>query len=188
MKVNGNENISSGRDTTINNYNNYSSTGEKDDLGIIQNIFDNVLDKVKDKEPHETLSSKTKDKLIHIKDKIEINFNNNDDREEVKTYFTKLYSKISFVEKAFQVLSNEEQSEFHYYILSNYKKLKRSKENYTSIQILEKLTDIFMPEANIKNPTYQSIAQSIVLFFFDDCTIFEKTKVEPKQTSIFDCL
>ncbi|WP_179348028.1 hypothetical protein [Winogradskyella pacifica] len=190
IKTSGDDNITSGRDTVIeqNTFNTYEGLGEKDELGIIQNIFDTVLSVVKSDKSYNTESSKTKDKLIHIKDKIEINFKDNDEREEVKVYFTKLYSKIYFVEKAFQVLDSEEQNVFHYYVLNNYKKLKRSDKNYTQMQILDNLTNIFIPKIHVKNPIYQSIAQSIVLFFFDDCTIFEKTEIEPKQTSLFDGL
>jgi len=190
IKTSGEGNTVSGRDTVFegDSFNNFTVTGEKDELGIIQNIFDKVLNDVNKAEYIETESSKTRDKLIHIKEKIEINFKNNDEREEVKTYFTQLYSKISFVEKAFQVLDSEQQNEFHYYVMNNYKKLKRSDDNYSQIQILDNLTKVFIPKNQTKNPAYQSVAQSIVLFFFDDCTIFEKTQIEPKQISLFDGL
>lgn len=181
--INGNENILSNRDTYVNNF----ATDEKD-YGIITEIFEFVFKKINDDESTETESSSVKDKLIRIKEKIELNFKNAKEQNEVKEYFTKLYTKIFFVEKAFQALNSEEQNDIHFYISRIYNSLKRSDDNKSSIQILNELSLSFIPESHSQNPTYNSIAQGIVLFFFDDCTIFEKTDKEPDSPNLFDGL
>ncbi|WP_420573471.1 hypothetical protein [Kordia sp.] len=183
-RIDGDENIASGRDTIINNV-----SEDKQEYGVITDIFDFVLKKYKEENYEiDTESSSVRDKLIHIKKKVELNFSDADEQKEVKQYFNKLYTKINFVEKAFQTLDSEEQSDIHYYVLNNYNKIKNESKDVTQIQILYRLTDFFIPENSIKNPTYRSIAQSIVLFFFDDCTIFEKTSNESQQTSLFDLI
>ncbi|MDF0718235.1 hypothetical protein PY092_18885 [Muricauda sp. 334s03] len=185
-EINGDGNVASGRDTYITNNN---IQNESKDYGVIQTIFNHVFERVNgENREDEKKSSSAKDKLIHIKDKIELNFKTAEDIEEVKSYFTQLYTKISFVENAFQSLDSEEQTDIHYYILSHYKGLKRSSENLSPIKILSELTQIFIPEQYSQNPTYRGIAQAIVLFFFDDCTIFEKTKKEPRTPTLFDKL
>lgn len=182
--IEGDGNITSGRDTFINKV-----ELDSKDYGVIQTIFDHVLKRIKSENRVDNNKPySATDKLIHIKDKIDLNFKNSHDREEVKNYFTQLFTKINFVEKAFQSLDSDEQTDVHYYVLSYYNNLKRSDEALSPIQILTELTQIFIPEQHTQNPTYRGIAQSIVLFFFDDCTIFEKTKEEPRSPTLFDGL
>ena len=98
-----------------------------------------------------------------------------------------MFSKITAVEKSFQALDENDQQDVHFFISSNYYDIKREEQN--KIIILKKLSSIFIPPTQIKNPTYYSISQAIVLFFFDDCTIFEKTVNEINmQSNLFDQL
>ena len=182
-KTTGDGNISSGRDTFINQI-----EATKNDYGVIEIMFEFVLKKIEDNDDTDTKSSTTRDKLIHIKDKIELNFKTQVERSEVKEYFTKLYTKINFVEKAFQSLDTEEQNDVHFYILNNYNSLKRNDDETSPIEILTELAHGFIPENQLQNPTYKSIAHAIILFFFDDCTIFEKTSKEPIFPNLFDGL
>ncbi|MDN3595301.1 hypothetical protein [Zunongwangia endophytica] len=165
-KIKGDNNLMAGRDI----YQNFP----EEDYGVIDTIFNYVLDKIK--EGKSDKPSLTKDKLIHINEKIKLNFINKSERDEVRFYFTQLYLKINFVEKAFSTLNSQDQASIHYYIHSNYKKLKR--QSLRPINILIDLPEIFVPKKYSKNPSFKSIAQGIVLFFFDDCTIFEKTSSE----------
>ena len=178
-KIKGDKNVLAGRDVIFNN------EIEQEDYGVIETIFDYVLEKV-DERIDNNESSLSRDKLLHINDKINLNFTNEGERKNVQEYFTHLFLKISFVENAFASLSSDDQSDIHFYILNSYNKLKRKLK--TPIEILETLSEIFIPKNQIKNPNYQSIAQAIVLFFFDDCTIFEKTSKEESQKNLFSDL
>lgn len=162
----------------------YLNYTPEEDYGVIKTIFKYVLDKTESDQSDEP--SLSRDKLIHINEKIILNFSENSEREVVRKYFTQLYLKISFVEKAFSSLSNDEQSDIHFYIYSNYQEFKR--ESIKPIEILTKLSSTFIPSNQFKNPNFRSIAQAIVLFFFDDCTIFEKTPSEDTPNDLFSDL
>lgn len=159
----------------------YVQNTPEEDYGVIKTIFNYVLDKIDEDQPDEP--SLSRDKLIHINDKIKLNFTEKSERDEVKKYFTQLYLKINFVEKAFSSLGSDDQADIHFYIFSKYKGLKRK--SIKPIDILTDLSEIFIPTNQSKNPNFISIAQGIVLFFFDDCTIFEKTSSEEVQNDLF---
>lgn len=177
--VDGNRNIVANRDNIFLT----QAISQEMELGVINNIFDFVIDEAKNLDLESSKKAFTSDRLVHIIKKININFSEKSEVHEVKQYFTNLYSKIHSVEKSFQALSEDDQESIHFYVSSKYFDLKRSE--MKPIEILKKLADIFIPPVNIKNPTYVSIAQSIILFFFDDCTIFEKTCDEGKQQDLF---
>lgn len=181
-KINGNENYTANRD--INVYQN-SVASQENELGVINDIFIYVIEASKEKESLPANKDVLKDKLLHLNEKIKLNFQNGDEVKEVKDYFTQLFSKISAVEKSFQTLDENDQEDVHFYISSAYQDLKRDEEN--KVTILKRLSEAFIPPNHSKNPSYVSIAQAIVLFFFDDCTIFEKTKKETNnQTNLFE--
>jgi|APLak6261698768_1056241.scaffolds.fasta_scaffold00258_8 DNA primase catalytic subunit len=183
-KVNGNKNITSGRDTTFNQYVT-NANNQEEELGIINEIFNFVIEEAKNIDVENSKKAFTSDRLIHIKNKIVLNFPEKEEIIEVQRYFTTLFTKIHSVEKSFQTLDENEQQSIHFYISSKYYDFKRKE--LKPIEILKKLAEIFIPPAQHKNPTYVSIAQSIVLFFFDDCTIFEKTILEENgQQSLFE--
>lgn len=176
--IKGNKNILANRDVNI-----YELPDEKREQGILEEIFQFVLDKIDNIE-----SNRTKpDKLLHTKEKIELNFRDNNEQEEVKIYFTNCYHKISLIEKYFETLDIEEQSDIHNYAYLNYQELKEKFKK--PILVLRELFKIFIPDLKEKDPQYVNIANALVLFFFDDCTIFEKTKGEKNiQTTLFDNL
>jgi hypothetical protein len=180
--IEGHKNIVANRDVNIFQD---SANRTENEIGVINDIFNYVLEVTKEKELVDSKKALTTDKLIHINDKIKINFQKESDITEVKEYFTHLFSKIYAVEKSFQTLEENDQQDVHFFVSSNYYDLKREGED--NIQILKKLSNIFIPPNQIKNPSYFSVSQAIVLFFFDDCTIFEKTLAEMNlQTSLFD--
>lgn len=182
-KITGDGNINANRDI---NYFLDSATNQEAELGVINDIFIYVIENSKSQE--NIISNENPDfqnKLLHLNEKIKLNFQTENEIKEVQEYFTKLFSKISSVEKGFQLLDEDAQMDVHFYISSLYQDLKRAEEN--KVVILRQLTDAFIPPNHLKNPTYVSIAQAIVLFFFDDCTIFEKTKKESNnQTNLFE--
>ena len=158
--IKGNKNILANRDVNV--YQTIVSNNESE-LGVINDIFDYVLNVFKVKENEENIKALSSDKLIHLNEKIKINFNQKSEADEVKVYFTQLFSKITAVEKSFQALDENDQQDVHFFISSNYYDIKREEQN--KIIILKKLSSIFIPPTQIKNPTYYSISQAIVLFF-----------------------
>ena len=176
INVNGDRNIITGDNPII-----FVAPDERREQGVIEDIFQFVLDKI----ANQTLNKSRPEKLLHTREKIELNFKNVVERDEVKQYFTHSYNKISIIEKYFETLQNEDQNDIHNFAYSNYCELKTQLN--TPILILRELFKVFIPDTKDRNPQYVNIANSIVLFFFDDCTIFEKTEKElSRQTTLFD--
>jgi hypothetical protein len=177
-KIEGNHNIVSEGDATI-----FIAPDEKKEQGIIEELFEFVLEQV-----DENKKSKNRpNKLVHTLDKIKLNFTNVSEQNEVKQYFTNSYNKITQIEKYFETLDNEEQNDIHNFAHLKYQELKHKYDN--PIETLRNLFKEFVPKNKESSPLYVNISNAIVLFFFDDCTIFEKTKKEEsKQTSIFDSI
>ncbi len=164
-----------------NSVTNIYSDNEKREQGILEEIFNYVINKVKDNSKR----NKKSDKLIHTKEKIELNFEGEAERQEVKEYFTHSYHKIILIESYFELLSAEDQNDIHSYSYLRYQELKGKLDS--PINILRELFKIFLPDGKEKNPMYINLANALVLFFFDDCTIFEKTAHEKDDhKTIFD--
>lgn len=180
MKTNieGNNNIVAGSGSKV-----FVIPDEKREQGVIEEIFQMVLDKIETQQTNKAQP----ERLVHTLEKIQLNFFDIEEQQEVKCYFTASYNKISLIERYFETLENEDQNDIHNYAFLNYCELK-TKFN-SQILILRELFKVFIPDSKDKNPQYVNIANAIVLFFFDDCTIFEKTQSERiKQISLFDDL
>lgn len=172
--ANGQGNVQSNRDTNINQYFNLEQEDVLD-LGAINEIFDHVI-----QECGKTSEREINDdgKLIFVEDKILLNFEETD-INEVKTYFTYAYTKISLVSNEFIRLDEENQKDINSFIYTMYIKLKDEKKG--NIYILRRMFENVIPKDKINNPQYANIAKAFILFFFDDCTIFEKTEKERKK-------
>lgn len=152
------------------------SNREEFDQGVISSIFEFVIDR-KNKENSDGKSRP--EKLINIAKKIQRNFKASGDRDEINEYCRRAFDKIALIEKVFSGLDSDEQDDVHSYIFSRY--LENKKSNVSNIDNFDILYKHFIPPHKKADPTYENIAKSFVLFFFMDCTIFEKTKDERSQ-------
>ncbi|MBK9583412.1 MAG: hypothetical protein IPO48_16390 [Saprospiraceae bacterium] len=116
---------------------------------------------------------------MNTQEKIELNFTEESERQEVHNYFTFAYSKLSLVESKFSALDTEDQDDIHAYLLARYKTL--ASQSNSNIEVLRKLFQEILPNEKKNNPKYKNAAHAFILLFFDDCTIFEKTE---KQKSV----
>ncbi|MCT3906608.1 hypothetical protein HZQ01_14205 [Elizabethkingia anophelis] len=180
--VDGNDNLTAGRDLYYTNAVNSDS-----EIGIINEIFDFVVEKANQREIVPPPSDRKK--LIMLEEKIKLNFKDEGLDQFVKEYFTRLYKYMTWVDKCFQSLPINTQEDIENYIFILYNELKTNKMDNS--KILKELPNNFLPPSHSKNPLYVNISHAIVLFFFDDCTIFEKTKQEKnngKIPNLFDDL
>lgn len=163
-------NIQAGRDANL--YINSVKTEERD-FGIIDEIFKSVMIKLKENkdEIHTRDASH-----INVNKKIEINFDNEEERERVRQYFKYAYTRIALIEKRIREEDSEGQKAIQCHVFGRYNALKDSGLN--NIQILEKLFEQFIPTGKSDNSDYTTLTRSFILFFFDDCTIFKKTDTE----------
>jgi hypothetical protein len=179
QEISGNNNITSGNDTVIHNYGSATAVEESTPT-IIDEILTYVIENISKRE----YSSKGHpEKLLKTTAKINKNFTKAKEKEEVKTHFTYSYMNISVIEEKYRLLDNNLQSDIHSHVFSVYQELKNTKPN---IEILRDLFKVFLPPGKERDSQYVNISKAFVLFFFDDCTIFEKTKHERTQPSLFD--
>lgn len=139
---------------------------ETKEVEIINKIFIDVLAKI-DTEFEEDEDSSS----ISLEEKIQLNFQNEVDREEVRDYFKYALQKISLIDQRMGEEDIENQRDLQSFVLSRYKKLQR--QNLEPIVILNKLFEEIIP---LTEKPYENLAKAFILFFFEDCTIFEKNK------------
>lgn len=146
---------------------------EAADLGVINSIFNFVLINVRTKQD---INNSRADKLLNTTQKIKINFKSLQEREEVTNFCKFASDKIALIEKAFSELDPDDQNDVHSFILGKYS-LNRTQGQNNMTNFYSLCNEFISPNMR-NNPKYQNIAKSFVLFFFQDCTIFEKTIVE----------
>jgi len=159
-------NVQAGRDATFI----HIAKSDERDFGIIDEIFKSVI---KSLGSSESLPDK---EHINLSKKIEINFNDEEERRRVQEYFKYAYTKIALIEKRIQEEDSEVQNDLHGHLFQRYNSLKDGGLN--NLQILEDLFSQFIIPSKKDNAEYTNLTRAFILFFFDDCTIFEKTESE----------
>jgi hypothetical protein len=145
------------------------------ELSIVDEIFKYVISKIQDG----TGLNYKPEPSINLLEKIKLNFKSKSEQVEVNEYLKNAYLKTDIINRRFKLLDAEDQKDVHAHILKEYSMLKRSK--FSNIEILTALFSEFVPVGKSNNSRYQSLAIAFVLFFFDDCTIFEKTESEKQS-------
>src|SRR3989344_5369351 len=159
-------NIQAGRDVM---FVQVAKSDEKD-FGIIDEIFKNVIKDL------QSSDQQTDREHVNLSEKIEINFKNDEDRERVKNYFKYALTKISLIEKRIQEENTEIQNDLSGHVFQRYNAIKDR--GLRNIEILEQLFSQFIIPDKKDNSEYSNLTRAFILFFFDDCTIFEKTDAE----------
>lgn len=148
------------------------------DLGIINSIIDFVL--LNSQESN--INNSRADKLLNTTQKIKINFKDSLEREDITNFCKYASEKIFLIDIAFSKLDSSDQNDIHSFILSKYSQNRTNGLN--NMTNFYSLCNEFIAPKFSKNPKYQNIAKSFVLFFFQDCTIFEKTNKEKENDII----
>jgi len=159
-------NLQAGRDVT---FINIAKSDEKD-FGIIDEIFKSVIKSLGSNE------SQPDKEHINLSKKIGINFKDEEERRRVQEYFKYAHTKSALIEKRIQEEDLEVQNDLHGHLFQRYNSLKDERLN--NLQILEKLFSQFITPDKKDNAEYTNLTRAFILFFFDDCTIFEKTESE----------
>ena len=153
---------------------------EEEELSIVDEIFDYVLKEIK-----EGAGDKFKPgENLNLPDKIKLNFKNEEEQEEVIIYTKAAILKRDLIKQKYQSSETEKQKDLHSHVFGLYKEYKRA--GKSNIEILTALFNDFTPKNRVDNSTYVNLAKALVLFFFEDCTIFEKTKAEKYEQKEFD--
>lgn len=162
------KNYQAGRDININYSDDANSS--KRDFGIIDEIFKSVIKSLGSSE------SQLDKEHINLSKKIEINFKDEEEHIRVQEYFKYAYTKITLIEKRIREEDSEVQNDLLGHLFQRYNSLKDRGLN--NLQILEELFSQFIIPDKKDNAEYTNLTRAFILFFFDDCTIFEKTEFE----------
>ncbi|MEN8217732.1 MAG: hypothetical protein ABFS56_15465 [Pseudomonadota bacterium] len=178
---------------TQNIHNNYpsSDTSQLDqnsqDRDIIDEIFQHILENVPSKGT--TLEQIRDSKpFTKLKIKVPLNF----PKQQMKTFQEMLHQtwdKKSLVEHYFAELSAIDQTkvfDLQGHIQSEFRRLRGSDDHQIKIgdlQVIEQLSQQYITDSKRQNdPVYQANAKAIVLYFFEFCTIGQKTDKEEGET------
>jgi len=137
----------------------------KEDLGIIDKIYKEVLKKSKSK-----ISDIGNKDFTEVNKKIELNISEEKDRKEIKELLESIYEKVNLIEKTFSNLDKGDQREIIIDIREQYSERLKGFNGDVS-KALRDLFKHYIPKEKTKNPKYNNMARAFVLFFFDDCTI-----------------
>lgn len=159
-------NLQAGRDVTLIQI----AKSDEKDFGIIDEIFKSVIKSLGSSE------FRPDKEHINLSKKIEINFKDEEERRRVQEYFKYAYTKIALIEKRIQEEDSEVQNDLHGHLFQRYNSLKDRGLN--NLRILEELFSQFIITDKKDNAEYTNLTRALILFFFDDCTIFEKTESE----------
>lgn len=170
----------------------YSSTirHEKDDWGIIEEIFNYIFSNIVISP--DGVSKIDSSKLRKLEDKININFAP-EHRQRVKQILENQWERKNLVEKFIQNLLELDSLRFpalkdkiqeEYCLLQN-KSI--ADEPISDFAVFEKLAERFLPQSKKTNPEYVGNAKAIILYFFEFCDIGKLTTEEiNKKKTIFD--
>lgn len=159
---------------------NIAAQQEKEDFSILENIYISIFDQGIPEEIYE-------DGYLELGAKIKLNFSTTEDRDTVSDYFKYAYPKILAVESWIVVAGRDKENDLRGFILNKYRLLKV--QDISSYKILEDLFSQFKIPEKKHDLAYDQMARALVLFFFEDCTIFKKTgqeKMRQERLSIFN--
>ncbi|MBW8048810.1 MAG: hypothetical protein FVQ77_00420 [Cytophagales bacterium] len=152
---------------------------EKQELTVIDELFLYVLNQIKDGVGKDYKPEES----INLHDKIVLNFKTKKEQIIVSEYIKSALLKTDLIRRRYEILDTESQKDIHSHIFGRYQELKL--ELSKNIEILNTLFHEFTPSTKKHDSAFINLAKAFVLFFFEDCTIFEKTKTEKaKQTKI----
>ncbi len=172
------EQITTKLETTLNILlKNYTAFNEKKDFGIIEDIFKYVFNQIE----VEYDTSINEDKLLDLKLKIPENFHDREDAKIIERYFSDLWFRINIIEL---FVSNENQEKIkslkidiqkNYRQIANIKDIEKPIEDFN---IIEKMSEKYIPNDKLSNPDYLANSISLVLYFFERCDFGKKTNNE----------
>ncbi|MBW4890221.1 hypothetical protein KXQ82_10860 [Mucilaginibacter sp. HMF5004] len=176
QKIEGDGNVQA-QNYIANQYNSFVND-DLTELTIVDELLQHIKENAKRDIPN---ASSINEKFVKIDKKISINFKP-EEQAGIKTLFTYAFSKISLIEERIGNMDSDDQACLHSHFLGMY--LENKANGLTPLQNLTELFKKTTPANRSSDPKYTSFAQSIILFFFDDCTIFEKTPEEVIQLKL----
>lgn len=149
-----------------------------DEIHVLDEIIEYALQTV-DENTEPYLDDQT---LININDKIVLNFEDEAERQAVRDIRERTFTQIKLIDQNFNEKLPEDLDAITQCVHDVYNELKS--QDKKPFEILLEMFKAFTPKNKNLSPAHRLAVRGFVLYFFDDCTIFEKTKAE-LQTTLF---
>lgn len=163
--------------------NNYGDSEKQEfiDYEIISEIFEYLFKT----ELPSTEEIKSSTELIHLKEKIPLNFSS-EGESDVEELFMGLWSKKSLVEKYIKQECDDEEKikGLVFKFQECFRKLKKSETHEIKVQdinIFSQLANYCIPQNKIKDSRFLPNALAVVLYFFENCDFGKRTKSEKEN-------
>lgn len=171
------ERISTFLDAEIVKYD-YDDLYSLKDVEVLEEVIEYAL-QAADQQPTTLVDD---GKLIGINEKIVLNFKDENERQSVRDIHERVFAKTDLIDSNLSVKKAEDIDAIQQCIHDVYNELKAK--NKEPFEILIDMFKLFIPKDKTTDPHYRLAVKAFVLYFFDDCTIFEKTEAQ-KQQSMF---
>lgn len=148
-------------------------------VGIINDIISHCVSSMKGA----AIETKTNQDLsIFTKEKIRLNFTDSDEAEYVARYILESVLASTDLNDAINYFPGLDSSDLEGYMSHTY--LRFSQNSKSPLETLLKMFDFFTPDNKIDDYAYLAWVRRFVGKFFENCTIFKKTKNEMVQVSL----
>lgn len=145
-------------------------------LPIINDIIKTCVDRL---EQEKLTSDPDSTTLLHSREKIALNFKNANDADQVARYLRNSLAYSDLIGEVVNDYPGLDPADLEDYIRDMYNKLKLNDKR--PMYILQSLFDLFVPSDKREDLMYLSWSRRIVMKYFENCTIFERTESE-RQT------
>jgi len=156
----------------------YYNTNPQDDIDLLSEIFDYIKQNAQEKHTEETKDT------ISIKEKASINFKMEDEFSQFRALYADFYSDsiYSYIGKFMETKENK--SSAIGYIRKIYiDKFDNFQNKIDSCKNITVIASELIPPKHQKNPKYNHLATSLILFVFEMCDIGMKTEEEKTNSN-----
>lgn len=144
-------------------------------------IINEILGKCTDLMKQEELATKTKQDLpLHLKEKITLNFDDEDEADQVSRYLMAALPYSSTLNDAINSFPDLDPSDLEEYMMDVYNKYS-STQNKKPMETLLEMFAYFVPASGTNDLAYRTWSRRFVLKYFENCTIFRRSKSEIEQ-------
>lgn len=147
-------------------------------ISVIEEILDLCISRMEESDlpPHSNDLT-----LTHTREKIQINFTDEDDAEMVNSYLLNAIPNSNLIGEVINEHPTLDQAQLEDYLRDVYNKHKL--QDNRPLAILMAMVDMFIPKGKEEDILYITWSRYFVMKFFENCTIFKKTQKEKSFVS-----
>lgn len=152
----------------------------RNSIPVINEIISTCIERIKTSPPVSTISAD--ERLLHSKEKIELNFQGTSDADQVTEYLRHSLAYSDTIAEAINQYPGLDPVDLEDYMRDVYNKHKLK--DSRSMHILLAMFDSLVPAEKADDIIYLSWSRRFVMKYFENCTIFERTKAEQQTLGV----